>query len=281
MKSLLRGIILAVFAAIASASAQPLPSVNEFVTKALASTTDHLRSAPEFTFDLKIIQREFDASGKVRKETTTTGESYMSARRNLDIALVVNGRPRKEKEVAKSRRMAVEAMESDLRERADRDLSAKPTAAAGSHFGAQFNEIRMEPYTIFKSCPLSNLRLSTFDDRPAWAIDFSSCGGDAVQKVPFRHLTGVRGTLWIDRETYVIVAVRSWLVGDAPDASPWFEHRMQLFGGSSPTWVPHRAYFNRAASQTLFGARDELDWTVSNPRRFTVETTETIVGGNR
>jgi hypothetical protein len=261
------------------AEMQSLPSIDELAAQALASTAAHLRSAPEFTFDLLLVIREFDKNGKLRKDTRTTGESYMSSSRNLDIPLVVNGRPRKEKDVAKSRGAAVEAMEADARARAAH-MTKTPFEDTSTHFGSRVNDIRMEPYTILTLCPLSNLRVETFADRPAYALDFAPCPADLVPKVPHRHLAAVRGTLWIDRDTLVIVALRSWLAS-GPDASPWFESTMQFFAGESPTWLPHRAYFNLAASPTLFGRRDEIDWTISNPRRFTVETSTTIAGTDR
>ena len=256
---------------------QLLPSIDEVTSYALASTADHLRAAPEFTFDMLLVVREYDKNGKVRKSTSTSGETYMSARRNIDIPLAVNGRPRNDKDVTKTREAAVKAMEADARERAT--YAAKtPPKDTSNRFGSQVNDIRMEPYTILKLCPLSNLRLDTVADRSAYAIDFSACAAEAVPKVPFRHLAGIRGTLWIDRESGVIVLMQSWLATDGPDARPWFENRMQLFPGASPVWLPYRNYYNFTSNTKLFGEHQEIDWIASRPKRFTVETTATVRG---
>jgi hypothetical protein len=238
--------------------------------RAITATAEQSALLPEFTFDLAVISQEFDKNGKQKNVMKMTGETYMSAMRNLDIALVVNGKALKEKDVQKSRDQAVRQLEQDYEARRRRTAGGKTVRNVGS----QFEDVRVEAEFISKNCPLSNLRAVTVQGRAAYAVDFAPC--PAKVKEPFRFLSGVRGTFWIDQETHVIFDVKSWLVSDSTDAEPWFENKSQLFPGPDRLWVPEHVYFNLAKSPKLFDSHVNLDWRVSNPKRFVVTTKDSV-----
>jgi len=245
---------------------QALPPIEVLMDQAIAATAEQSALLPEFTFDLAVISQEFDKNGKQKNVMKLTGETYMSAMRNLDIALVINGKALSEKEVQKSRDRAVKQLEQDYEARRRRTAGGKTVRNVGS----QFEQVRVEAEFISKNCLLSNLRTVSLQGRTAFAVDFATCGGKLQE--PFRFLAGVRGTFWIDQETRVIFDVKSWLASDGAGAEPWFEAKSQLFPGPDRLWVPERVYFNLATSPKLFGSRVNLDWRVTNPKRFVVTT---------
>ncbi len=249
---------------------QTLPPIEAVMEQAITATAEQSALLPEFTFDLAVTWQEFDKNGKQKSITKMTGETYMSAMRNLDISLVVNGKPLREKDVQKSRDQAVKQLEQDYEARRQRTAGGKTVRNVGS----QFEEVRVEAEFIFKNCPLSNLRAVSIQGRAAYALDFAPC--TAKLKDPFRYLAGVRGTFWIDQETHVIFDVKSWLASDGTDAEPWFEAKWQLFPDPDRLWVPDRVYFHFASSPKLFDSRVNLDWKVSNPKRFVVTTKDSV-----
>jgi hypothetical protein len=273
-----RAALLFVFAMLVCGQGLPpmdvLPPVEVLVEQAISATAEQTSLLPEFTFDLESTAQEFDKKGTPKKLTTTTGETYMSALRNLDIALAINGKALPQKEIQRSRDQAVKQMDADYQTR--RRQTAKGQSVR--NFGALFGNVRMEPLFILKNCPISNLRTTTLQGRPAYALDFSPC--TTPLKAPFEHLSGVWGTFWIDQEKRVIVQIRSWLVGENPSAQPWFESTTALSPGAEPAWVPQRVYFKLSAAPKLFGQRLNLDWKVSHPKRFVVTTNETVAEPN-
>jgi hypothetical protein len=68
----------------------------------------------EYTFSFEKVHRTFSKSGKLDRETTERGETYMSHRRNTDITLIWNGKPLQSKDLEKNRKAATKRTRSAI-----------------------------------------------------------------------------------------------------------------------------------------------------------------------
>jgi hypothetical protein len=73
--------------AMAAFIAQPLPPVDTLVREALENQRNAFGELGEYTYDFWQAIRQFDAKGRLKGETTATGESYQSARRTINVEL--------------------------------------------------------------------------------------------------------------------------------------------------------------------------------------------------
>lgn len=256
------------FAIAVSALAQPLPPLSELVRDALRNQRLAVRELTEYTYDYRSVMRQHNQKGKLTKESITTGESYQSANRNVNVEFTQNGKRHSERGIRQRSKEAAEKMQADYEARRKRP----PANEEGPEHGVQLDNLRMETFVALRDCPLSNLRHETANGRPAYAIDFGPAPPETKFKAEsLRHMTRSRGTVWIDAEDRV---VSHWKASTL-DGKLFFEQRLQRL--EPRVWSTSRLHVNLNAAPALF-PRDRREWLYeqTNPKRFSVSVDQKI-----
>jgi hypothetical protein len=245
------------------AFAQHLPPMDELVREALRNQARSFHHLTEYTYNYRSLQRQFDDKGKMQKETVSTGESYQSAKRNVDVEFARNGKAHNKRGVAKRQRAAAWQMQQDYEAR-----RREKSTTEEREFGADVDGVRMETFATLRLCPLSNLRHDVVNGRAAFALDFGPApAGTQFPRPDLGHLKRSRGTVWIDAEDRTVSQWKAWLV----DGPPFFEMRYQRL--SPKVWGVGTLHFQL---QTFSQSRREWLWELTNPKRFTVEVEQKI-----
>lgn len=168
--------------------AQP-PQIPETAQQVIANGLRHGKEFGEFTFEYELIIKRFDQQGKQLSNFQESGESYMSHRRNVDIALTRNGKPLKPKDLKKMQAAATRSLEADAKERQAAGYTEKPLDKRPGP-GMQIDKVRMSVIDVLRYCQLSEARKAAHLE-----LDFANC------KSPWpaeEHYTNLRGTVRID-----------------------------------------------------------------------------------
>jgi hypothetical protein len=242
------------------------PAIDDLVNEALKNQSAVYSNLTEYTYDFRHTIRQFDAKGKLKGESITSGEAYQSARQTVFVDITRNGKVLSRGAVEKEHRRAAQLMQRDYEARR---REQKPTSQPSS----SVDGVRMETYATLRHCPLTNLRHETLNGRAAFAIDFGPAPPGL--KFPYSHLTRSRGTVWIDAEDRIVSAWKAWVV----DGPLYFEERHQRL--EPGVWSP--SYQRYDLSQTPagvgWGRRDSL-LELTNPKRFSVEVNQKIAEPN-
>ena len=75
-------------------SAQP-PDSATLARQAVEAEVRQRQQLGEYTFEFHSTYRNYSKNGALRRQSVTTGETYISHRRNVDIVLARDGRPLK------------------------------------------------------------------------------------------------------------------------------------------------------------------------------------------
>jgi hypothetical protein len=235
----------------------------QLAEKVIANEVRQFKDFGEYTFAFEKIHRYFDKAGQLDREINERGETYMSHRRNIDIALEWNGKPLKPKDLERVRKAARKKLEADFRERQAATYVDRPIAERRAP-GFSRNGIHMSAIDILRYCRLGLIRPESQRD----GIPYDQCKSPWPGEWHYVHL---QGTVWIDRAT---VLLDSWQAFIAKDKL-FFEQTTQAVPGRAR--VPFTWRLNLPAAHGLFtDERTELLYRWTNPQRFTVEVNQTI-----
>jgi len=269
---------LAVFGLTAAAQD---PTPQQLAQEALANGRRQAAEATEYTADFHYVWRTYSKAGKVELENVTTGETYQSSRRNVDIELTRNGQAVKDKTIQKQREAATRELQSDYEQRMKRDRESKgkasPASASvvGPEYGTHLGNVRMDYYSILREFDLLHLRHETRSGRDTFVMDFEPREGYKPVLKVLAHLPGIRGVIWIDAADRVVVEWHA-VIAKGPNAGKIF-YDQEFERLPDGVWAGRRYRINLAADPTLLGGQ-RLEWLgeTSNRKRFGVQVEERV-----
>ncbi|MBL8241220.1 MAG: hypothetical protein JNM66_27605 [Bryobacterales bacterium] len=248
---------------LAGAAGAQAPDSRELAALVIANEVRQGEDLGEYTFAFEKIHRYFNKAGQLDREINERGETYMSHRRNIDIALEWNGKPLKSKDLDKVRKAAARKLESDFRERQAANYVDRPIA---NRRGAGFtrNGIHMSVIDVLRYCRLEAVR----DDNGRQAIPYSDCKSPWPEEGHYTHL---KGTVWIHRATKLL---DSW-EARTPVGKLFFQQTTQPVAGGAR--IPHTWLLDLLSANGFFSdERLQLHYRWTNPQRFTVDVNQTI-----
>jgi hypothetical protein len=239
----------------------PVPAAS--IQTVIANEFQASETLGEYTFSFEKVHRTFSKSGKLDRETTERGETYMSHRRNTDITLIWNGKPLQSKDLEKNRKAATKRLEADFRERQSAKYVKKPTDARQGP-GFSMNGLHLSVIDVLRYCQLSAPRADGARD----VVSFERCKSPWPEEKHYVHL---KGTVWIDRKGLRADAWQAFTTA----GKLLFAHTTQVAPGGER--LPHTWHLDLRAGNGLFTEdRRELLYRWDNPQRFSVEVNQTI-----
>jgi len=150
--------------------AAQVPATQELARQVIANEVRQYEEFGEFTFRYDATYRRYNQAGKRVSESSEAGETYMSHKRNVDIALTRDGKPLRPKDLGRVQKAATAKLEADARERqastyVEKPIDQKPGA------GLSRNLVRMSAVDVLRYCQLSPPRT----EKQLLALDFQQC----------------------------------------------------------------------------------------------------------
>ena len=255
---------LLAFAVVMTAAAQT-PIIDELAREVMANKKRFDRDLTEYTYDFHSTIIDYDAKGRESKRTVTTGETYQSSQRNVNVNLTWNGKPVDKKNLEKERLKVAKALQADFELRLK---APKNDWDQGPEYGVNFGSLRMSIFDVLRGCPLRNRRREVVDGRPHFAFDFLPAE-TPLKDLP--HLSALHGTFWIDEKARM---VSRWVAYTASDALVFEQvYPIQPDGTS----LSKRLHVNLNAAPELFkNKRSEWIAEFSNHKRFDVGVEQKI-----
>lgn len=254
------------------------PTPQRLAQQAMANGRRLAAEATEYTADFHYTWRFYSKSGKLERETITSGETYQSSFRNVDIELTKNGKPVKNKNIQKAREAAGRELQADYDQRMKRIREGKGKASAsadGPEYGTHLGNVRMDYYSVLREFDLHNLRHETRQGRDTFAMDFEPRGEYRPLRKDLAHLPGIRGTVWIDAGDRVVVEWRAAIAKGPKAGTVFYEQESERLPDG--VWIGRRSRINLAADPALLGGQ-RVEWIseTSNRKRFGVQTEESL-----
>jgi hypothetical protein len=245
--------------------AQTLNS-KDLAQKVVANEFRQFNELGEFTFEYERIVKRFNEKGKEIVNFQESGESYMSHRRNVDIALVRNGKPLKPKDLDKQQEAATRKLEADAKERQANTKAEEPLAKRPGP-GMRFDKVRMSVINVLRYCQLSEPRQAT-----QLEVDFTNCKSPWPSEEHYVHL---RGTVSVDATKLVVVSWKAYIL-DGPDAGALvFEQSTQEAAGGTRVLALNHLNLN-GAPNVFPRNRKEVIYRWTKPQRFGVGVEQKI-----
>lgn len=243
------------------------PTVDDLVKRAISTELRQLRELAEFTFTYELTERHFTKEGKFSWQSTESGETYMSGKRNVNVRLVKDGKPLKSRDLDKQRKQAVARLTADAKQRGagvETDEERLKRRGAGTTYG----DCHMSGLDVLRYCTLSEPR----SEGSRLSMDFDGCQSPWPGEA---HYGQMHGTVRLDARTYAIDSWKAWMKSGPKPNELLFEIETQQVSGE--TRVPALIHLNVSTAIHLF-PKYPVEWVLrwTNPRRFTVEVDQKI-----
>lgn len=243
-------------------SAQPAPDTKRLASEVIANEWKNFSELGEYTFNFELVRRTFNKSGAIREETASTGESYMSHRGNIDIALTWNGKPLKPKDLDKQRKNARARLEADYKVRQSAGPVPPPRDSRAGP-GMLFNKVRMSAVDVLRYCALG----PGIERSGLWIYRFDRCNS------PWReesHYPRMRGHITVHP---VEKRVESWYA-ETLEGVEFYRYNTQL--APDGVRVLARNHLNCNAAKVVCSEPVEWIYRWTDPKKFAVEVDQTI-----
>ncbi|MBM3785972.1 MAG: hypothetical protein FJW30_16555 [Acidobacteria bacterium] len=222
-------------------------TLNELALDLMKNKSVNDRELTEYTFDFQHILTRLDAKGKEKERTVSEGESFVSGRRSVDVALRWNGVETPREIVERKRMAAAKLLQADYEDR----LRQPRGSAPGPEYGSTTFGVRIEIFATLRKCALRNLRTAPANDGAEWQFDYEPAPGCRYS-----------GTFWVDTTDRM---VRRWT--GRGDGTEWEDESIRLADGR---WAPRRIRVRKKSAQ--------LEAEFNNYKRFVVEVEQRPAG---
>jgi hypothetical protein len=259
----------ALLAAIFLVPALPAQDANEIIARSAAQYQDAAERLRDYTFLRHAVQISYNKQGQVTKRESETHEILILAGRPYERLVARDGEPLSQKDARKEQEKADKELARRLKNPEKQRKEAEKDREEARRYIAEI------PRAFF----FTLLGEETLEGRPVWKLraeprpDFKPRVDDA------KVFKKVRGTLWIDQQTYQAVKVDmevidtiSWglfLVRVPPGATMSFTQTVV----NNEIWAPARVDLRADARLGLMKTfRLGFEMTFSNYRKFSAES---------
>ena len=228
------------------------------------------REITEYTAVFKYTIRSYDKKGKLSEEIST-GETYQSRQRNVDITLTKNGKPLSPGKVEGMRKQAIKALEKDSIER--NKAPGTQTSTDGPEYSVAFQSLRFSSYLIFRNSQFLNPRKEALDGREHIALDFRPGPNFVLENKFAAPLSHLAGTIWIDANDKITTKIVARLAdpADKPGGKDDTVFAQEFLRAPDGIWLVKYLRVNPTVKPEYFdGINLELIVERSDYQRFTV-----------
>lgn len=264
--------ILAVLFAVSSISLAGQDAA-EIVRRSAQADQQTLEKAKDYTYQETSIERDLDASGRVKFTESRTFDVLILYGRPFRKLIAKDGQPLSPKDREREDARLQKAM--DDRKREPEDQTEKRRRAREK----EQNQIRKVASEIPAACKLTLIGEEQIGGRAAYVIQAEPKAGYQPLAPQARFLTKMRGKLWIDKADYhwakleaePIETISFGLV--LARLSPGTRIEIEQIRVNDEIWVPSRIRLKLDARLGLIKKyRKELDITYTGYRKFKTDS---------
>jgi|SRR5579885_587597 hypothetical protein len=187
----------------AALSAQPSVNVQEIVRKSVEATDRNWKEAPNYVYTLREVEEKLDSHGRVKSRTVNTWEVSVLEGSEYKKLLRRDGKPlSKEEEEAEERKYEAEKLRREHESPSERAKRIAKYQRERKQDHAMMHE--MANAFAFKL-----VGEETVDGHRCYVLDATPKPGYAPHSRETKVLTGMRGKMWIDKETFQWVKVEA------------------------------------------------------------------------
>jgi hypothetical protein len=186
-------ILTALFAASISLAGQ---DAAEIVRRSVQADQQTLEKAKDYTYEETAIERDLDASGRVKSTDSKTFDVLILYGRPFRKLIAKNGRPLPRQDQAREDARLQKAMDERKRE------SEGQIAKRQREREKEQSEFRKVAAEIPVACKLTLAGEEQISGRPAYVIQVEPKTGFKPATSQARFLSKMRGKLWIDKSDY-------------------------------------------------------------------------------
>lgn len=227
----------------------------------------------DYTWHVHTVKTTLDKAGHPKKTTTLDADSLTIDSVRVEKVVARDGKPLTPEQARKEDEAVDKTVAQAKQRRAKREQKNQPTDAEGDEV--------LTLSRLFELGTFSNLRAGTFDGRPAWLIDYA---GDPHAKTRNEFegiMRDVVGTLWMDQQDKVLVALDGHFVKDfkigaglVANIHQGTTFRMRQAKVDDAVWLP-AAVSGKGSVRflLLFNFNGRLDQQMSEYKKFRTTTT--------
>jgi len=248
------------------AMAQCLPA-QDLAQQVIKNELRQLGDLEEYTFDYELEWMFHSRNGAVHKRYTESGESFMSRRRSIDIALVKNGKQQSPNTVSKARKAALAKFEEDAK--AGNHAGLGTLSPNGPAPGLETRGVRMSSIDILRYCKLG----APTEAGDKLEIRFDGCDSPWPSEA---HFPRIEGSLLVDSKTRLIASWRA-RIKDGPSPGALFFEQATQTGPDNVRLLASNRLNTNSAPHLFPRDRFEVLYRWRRPKRFNVDTKQTVV----
>jgi len=255
----------------------PLPDPAKLLLEVEANQRKAEAIQRDYTYKVRMVNTELNSNGSVKKTTTTEADSFTIDGVRVNKVFARNGKPLSDDEKKKEDDALDKQVAKAKQQREKLESKGQATNAQG-----------VEVITVARILELgtfSNIRPSTFANRPVWLVDYA---GDPHAKTRSEFegvIKDLVGTVWIDQADKAIVAAHGEFRADFKigfgllaniHKGTHFDFRATKVDAT--VWLPHTIDAEGSMRYLLFaGFNGKIHVETSDYKRF--RTTIKLIPG--
>lgn len=256
-------------AAIALARALPAQDADEIIARSVERYQNSAERLRDYTFLRHAVQTSYNKQGQIAKRESETHEIVILAGRPYQRLVAKNDQPLSEKDARKEQEKADKELAKRLRNPEKQRKEAEKERQEALRYIAE----------IPRAFHFTLLGEETLEGRPVWKLRAEPRPDFKPRTSQAKVFKRVRGTLWIDQQTYQSVKVEmevidtiSWglfLLRVPPGATMSFTQTVV----NNEIWAPARVDLRAEARLGLMKTlRMGFEMTFSDYRKFSAES---------
>lgn len=251
------------------------PNVQEIVRKSVEATDRNWKEAPNYVYSLREVEEKLDSHGRVKSKTVNTWEVSVLEGSEYKKLLCRDGKPlSKEEQEAEERKYEAEKQRREHESPSERAKRIAKYQRERKQDHAMMHE--MATAFTFKL-----VREETVDGHPCYLLDATPKPGYVPHSRETKVLTGMRGKMWVDKESYQWVKVEADVIHPVSfyavaTVGPGTKFVLEQAPVGDGIWQPKRFAVRVNASVFWISRNSSEEDVYSNYRRVSGEAARMI-----